>query len=768
MSRKNPPSPGTATMETPAAPPRQAPAQPTPTPAAYPVWVRLTVWVARTCGSLHMAIILLSTAVVVLFLGSWLESKFDARIAQEFVYRTWWFTALLLLFAVNIFFAAAKKWPWKKHQTGFLITHVGLLTMLTGGILNSLAGVDAQMQLLDSAYMTAQRKNGVSQTSDTIVYSDQGVITVERLRQRWKPSAHGRMTKDGEESVLASQRYPFNPSVVAWGDSAFVRQGPFLVRFLDTLAHPLPRSWKQKLPDTTELSVQAYYPHAVRDTYAASDSGKGFPAVKVLLSSERLNPLDGDWIALDPAEPNHAVHDLGPARMELVGVCPDELIPDFLQPPAADKLGPKGKLVLWLAGKKFVLDVTDVERQTATAPMPLGDTQWSVHTLTYKPAARLDPDKERKPRDPCIEFRLLSPQGRKHDYNLFARVQVEPALVGAAAPSATSEPVPVCLYHPPDFLFGAAEQRFKGLLQLTQSASGKLYYRAFVHRMGHFTVGASGEVKLNQDYDIWPFMKGQFQVVRHHVNAEGKETFDPRHERLGLRRGGLYTVFRCRLDGLDVHNSSKGTGETKLPKTMDFDLALGAQEQEVSRKVSLRQKEAEDGTVVEDFYRISYSPLLEKLGFDVKLLRAESQVDPGTDRDATYSSFVLVTDPPASGSTREAQGGWDRFLGWLTGDTPPDKPVRREAMITMNQPLDYRGYKLYQSNFVRVTDNRGRPVDDDRGRPLHISGLTVGRDPGLWLKYIGSSMLALGIICMFYMRAYFFKPRSRKPVVSGE
>ena len=38
-------------------------------------------------------------------------------------------------------------------------------------------------------------------------------------------------------------------------------------------------------------------------------------------------------------------------------------------------------------------------------------------------------------------------------------------------------------------------------------------------------------------------------------------------------------------------------------------------------------------------------------------------------------------------------------------------------------------------------------------------GITVARDPGLWLKYLGTAMLGLGLCVMFYMRAYFQKPR---------
>ena len=76
----------------------------------------------------------------------------------------------------------------------------------------------------------------------------------------------------------------------------------------------------------------------------------------------------------------------------------------------------------------------------------------------------------------------------------------------------------------------------------------------------------------------------------------------------------------------------------------------------------------------------------------------------------------------------------------------------KREMITMNEPLTHRGYKFYQSNYLEMDD-----VDDGSGKPVSLSGFTVGYDPGLQIKYLGSICLAAGIFMMFYMRAYFFK-----------
>src|SRR5205823_10309339 len=79
-------------------------------------------------------------------------------------------------------------------------------------------------------------------------------------------------------------------------------------------------------------------------------------------------------------------------------------------------------------------------------------------------------------------------------------------------------------------------------------------------------------------------------------------------------------------------------------------------------------------------------------------------------------------------------------------------------MITMNEPLEHRGYKFYQSNYMELDD-----FDDGSGKAVSLSGFTVGYDPGLPIKYLGSICLATGIFMMFYMRAYFFKPRKQAP-----
>jgi cytochrome c biogenesis protein ResB len=76
-----------------------------------------------------------------------------------------------------------------------------------------------------------------------------------------------------------------------------------------------------------------------------------------------------------------------------------------------------------------------------------------------------------------------------------------------------------------------------------------------------------------------------------------------------------------------------------------------------------------------------------------------------------------------------------------------------DRFITMNEPLEYRGYRFYQSEY-RVIG-----VEPETDKAIHFSGFTVGHDPGLWFKFIGTAMIGLGIATMFWMKAYINHPK---------
>src|SRR6516165_6533679 len=83
-------------------------------------------------ASLKLAVISISSLALALALGTFFERSYGTSAAQDYVYQSTWFAFLLAFLAINILCAALIRYPWKKRQTGFVITHAGLLILILG------------------------------------------------------------------------------------------------------------------------------------------------------------------------------------------------------------------------------------------------------------------------------------------------------------------------------------------------------------------------------------------------------------------------------------------------------------------------------------------------------------------------------------------------------------------------------------------------------------------------------------------------------------
>ena len=110
-------------------------------------------------------------------------------------------------------------------------------------------------------------------------------------------------------------------------------------------------------------------------------------------------------------------------------------------------------------------------------------------------------------------------------------------------------------------------------------------------------------------------------------------------------------------------------------------------------------------------YVISYGNRRVDLGFAITLKNFQIEKYPGTTRPASYRSVVSV-------------------------------PNIADHEISMNEPLKYAGYTIYQASF----DN-----DPNTGEPA-ASVFSVNQDPGRWVKYLGSLIMSIGIILLFYFK----------------
>jgi hypothetical protein len=112
-----------------------------------------------------------------------------------------------------------------------------------------------------------------------------------------------------------------------------------------------------------------------------------------------------------------------------------------------------------------------------------------------------------------------------------------------------------------------------------------------------------------------------------------------------------------------------------------------------------------------EMYILTYGNRRLPLSFEMHLRNFEVGRYQGTMRAASYQSLVYLTDE------------------------------NREVLISMNEPLQHKGFTFYQASFQ----------EDSMGRPI-ASVLSVNYDPGRWVKYLGSLLIVFGAVHLFYRR----------------
>ena len=124
-------------------------AKPLRVTADKPVLLRAVQRCHKFLASLKLAVVLIFSMAFTLGYATFVEAAYGTPVVQFFVYQTWWFNALNFTLGVNIFCAAAIRYPWKRYQTGFVITHIGLMTLLVGAAIGRKYGVDAQIPVFE-------------------------------------------------------------------------------------------------------------------------------------------------------------------------------------------------------------------------------------------------------------------------------------------------------------------------------------------------------------------------------------------------------------------------------------------------------------------------------------------------------------------------------------------------------------------------------------------------------------------------------------------
>jgi hypothetical protein len=110
-----------------------------------PAWQQNAIF--EFFSSLKLAVVLLAVLIAGAIVGTLYESSFDAKVARTYVYGAPWFNAWLILLGANLTASALSRWPWKKYHSAFLITHLGIITLLIGSLIGRIFGVEGTITL---------------------------------------------------------------------------------------------------------------------------------------------------------------------------------------------------------------------------------------------------------------------------------------------------------------------------------------------------------------------------------------------------------------------------------------------------------------------------------------------------------------------------------------------------------------------------------------------------------------------------------------------
>lgn len=104
-------------------------------------------------GSFRFAVILIALSAFGVIVGTFLESKTEShRIAEDWIYHNPLFQVLLGGYFVNILLSTLSRRPFKKHHIPFIITHIGLLMIISGVFIKSIAGTQGHLQLIEGSH----------------------------------------------------------------------------------------------------------------------------------------------------------------------------------------------------------------------------------------------------------------------------------------------------------------------------------------------------------------------------------------------------------------------------------------------------------------------------------------------------------------------------------------------------------------------------------------------------------------------------------------
>jgi hypothetical protein len=680
--------------------------------------LRGTDAVYRFLASLKLAVISISTLAAVLAYATFFEKWHGTAAVQEWIYQSKGFAILLAFLGANILCAALIRYPWKKRQTGFVITHAGLLILLGGSWYSLMTSDEGQVAALEG------------DVKDELVRNDYPVIRVQQVDPH-DPNV-----------VLHNWELDFRPGAFAWGPgqprSQSLLDSVNPAKLLSSSGNDGPSEVLTKPGDPFRMVVKSHIPASIPAVKFVADPS-GAPMLKLrpkvkppgAPNAQDFFPDESErWFASD-RRIFKVVKGDRPAQFAFLYVDRPELVDDFLSPPAdAGDIGAARFRYTDKAGKSRTYDWSLDNQSGKSMTLPDSDLAVKFVDLVAFPAAQAGlGEMLGSPTIPIAEFEVKKGEGAGVKHFALAGLPMFPNVIPTAKDQGGAPPKPLVSinYDPAPALDPKSNGKF-GVVEVMGTPEGSLYYRVYGRSESGKPRGqirSKGPLKKGQEVVAFGGnpnlpMTLSFSAEDFLTAGVEKEVCEPAI----LPRAQMGNGIAASLVEMTVKDPEQGGKES----TKEFYIRRSASLDQNWKTVSFPNGQ----------YRIAYDVDRKPLGFELKLDDFDRGFDPGTEQASRFQSQVRLTD---------------KSMGIV------EKPIT----ISMNEPLTHRGYTFYQSSYIREQDPRtGR----DTGRVQSV--LQVGKNPGRNIIYAGGLLVVLGAFVQFYMRAGLFSDGGKKERVRTE
>lgn len=682
--------------------------------------LRVVDAIYRFLASLKLAVFSLATLAAVLAYATFFESWYGPSAVQEWIYQTKGFALLLAFLGINILCAALIRFPWKKRQTGFVITHAGLLILLAGSFWSLKTADEGQVGELEG------------ETKKELLRLDYPVIRVRTI------DAHTQQPTEPEFDL------PFRPGNFAWGPGSPRPRTIFGTIFAALTGGLAEKSFDGEilsLPgDPFVFKVKSHLPASVWATIHVPDPA-GIPMVKIHPRTkaprmpQAMDVFETDeecWFAPRSERDTLAFQRFhriaktqGPAQFAFLYVNRPEMVEDFLNPPKG--AGAEGVARIRYAdraGKARTFDWNLTGQQGKSMTLPDSDVSVAYEGTRELPAEEMG--LERLLGEPAIQiasFKVRQGKGPEVLHHGWASLPMLPNVIPTQEEKHPKAIVAIHYFVPPE-VNPKTNGRF-GVVEVLGTPEGKLYSRVFGRGANGLGELRSPPGPLAKGKDVVAFggnpnmpMTLTFQVEEYLPAGRENQVCEPIPLPKGQQSGGIAASL--------VEMTVKGDDDKT--HTKEFWIRRSATFDPVPQRVSFPTGD----------YEVSYDVDRKPLGFSLKLDDFKVEFDPGTDRASSFVSQVRLTD--------ETMG------------------IKNQPhTISMNEPLTHRGYTFYQASYNRETVPNSRR---ETGRFQSI--FQVGTDPGRMTKYLGCLLVVLGAFVQFYMRAGLFTDGGKRERARAE